>query len=148
MDELGRFSRRGTMRFAAKSSAHRHECRLTPYLNSIVPASQSAKRAEFFPADPAEVPKNVDGLGIDHLVQFKERLIRLQIGIIFCTSPAALFRGLRAPVDLNRRGQASDQANAIGDLLDPDVHRHALSQTHPGEDRIHRGKPLLVWLRV
>jgi hypothetical protein len=51
-------------------------------------------------------------------------------------------------IDLNRRRHAGYQANPIWYLINPDVHRHTLSKTYPSEDRVHRGKPLLVWLRV
>src|ERR1700733_10044764 len=53
----------------------------------------------------------------------------------------------RSRVDLDRRRHASDQANAIRYLINPDVHRHTLSKPYPSEDWVHRRKPLLVRLR-
>jgi nitroreductase len=39
------------------------------------------KRPEFFAARFAKVAKNVDGVLVDHLAQFKKRLVRLQVHI-------------------------------------------------------------------
>src|SRR5262245_10521446 len=56
--------------------------------------------------------------------------------------------GVRSGLYLDRSGYAGDETNAIGNLLDPDAHRHALGQPHPGEDRVDGGQPLLVGLRI
>jgi hypothetical protein len=55
---------------------------------------------------------------------------------------------LRSRVDLDRRRHAADEANTRRYLINPDVHRHTLTKPYSSEDRVHRGKPLLVWLRV
>jgi hypothetical protein len=59
-----------------------------------------------------------------------------------------LLRPRGSRIDLDRRRHAGDQANPIWHLIDLDAYRHALGQAHPGEDRVHRGKPLLVRLHV
>jgi len=41
-----------------------------------------------------------------------------------------------------------DQPHAIRYLIDVDAHGHALSEAHPGEDRVDRGDALLVGLRI
>ena len=51
---------------------------------------------------------------------------------------------LRARIDLNRRGHAGNQANAIRDLIDLDADRHALSEADPGEYRVDVREPLLI----
>jgi len=51
-------------------------------------------------------------------------------------------------IDLHGRRHAGHQANAIRHLIDVDVHRHALGEPHPGEDRVDRGEALQVGLRV
>src|SRR5208337_1981336 len=47
-------------------------------------------------------------------------------------------------VDLDGCGHAGDQANAIGDLIDFDADRHALSEADPGEHRVDVREPLLI----
>src|ERR1700722_12624517 len=59
------------------------------------------------------------------------------------TSPAFF-----VDVDLHGRGHAGDQTNAFRNLVDSDAYGHPLRQTHPGENRVDRGKPLLVGARV
>ena len=48
----------------------------------------------------------------------------------------------------HRRSHASHQSDAIRHLIDADAHRHALRKPDPGEDRIYRGEPRLIRLRV
>jgi hypothetical protein len=43
---------------------------------------------------------------------------------------------------------AGHQSDAIRHLINVDAHRDALRETHPGEDRIYRGEPCLIRLRV
>jgi glyoxylase-like metal-dependent hydrolase (beta-lactamase superfamily II) len=45
-------------------------------------------------------------------------------------------------------GHTLDQPHAIRHLIDVDAHWHALGKSHPGEDRVHRGEPRLIRLRV
>ena len=67
-------------------------------------------------------------------------------------SGSATGRSIRRPprsrVDLDRRGHAADEAHASWFLINPDVRRHTLSKPYPNEDRVYRGEPLLVRLRV
>ncbi len=51
-------------------------------------------------------------------------------------------------IDLHGGRHAGHQADAIRHLIDVDAHRHALRKAHPGEDRIYRGEPRLIRLRV
>jgi hypothetical protein len=62
----------------------------------------------------------------------------------YCSVPAPP----KSRIDLDRRRHTGDQANSIRYLINPDVHRNTLSKAYPSEDRVHRGKPLLVRLRV
>ena len=54
----------------------------------------------------------------------------------------------RSRIDLDRRCHSGDQVSAIRCLIYLDMYRHTLGKAHPSEDRVHRGKPLLVSLRV
>src|SRR5258707_2229151 len=63
-------------------------------------------------------------------------------------STASTLRQFRSRIDLNGSCHASHQADAIRHLIDVDAHRHALRKAHPGEDRIYRGEPSLIRLRV
>ena len=51
---------------------------------------------------------------------------------------------LRPRLDLNRRGHAGNEANAVGNLIDLDADRYALGEADPGEDRVDVGKSLLI----
>ena len=51
-------------------------------------------------------------------------------------------------VDLHSRSHPLDKLHALWDLIDVDADRDALRKTYPGEDRIDRGHPLIVGLRV
>ena len=57
-------------------------------------------------------------------------------------------RGSGSRIDLHGGGHAGRKHHALGHLIDVDAHRNALRQTHSGEDRIDRGEPLAVGLRV
>ena len=50
--------------------------------------------------------------------------------------------------DLHRRRQAGDELDPIRNLVDANAHRHALSQSHEGEDRVDRSEPRGVGNRV
>src|SRR5882757_687681 len=54
----------------------------------------------------------------------------------------------RLRIDLHGSCHASHQADAIRHLIDVDAHRHALRQTHSGEDQIYGGEPSLIRLCV
>ena len=58
------------------------ECR--SWVRTRAPVSEflSVERLEFFPTGFAEVAKNVDGVAIDHLLDLRERLVRLQISLV------------------------------------------------------------------
>src|ERR1700681_1867124 len=51
-------------------------------------------------------------------------------------------------IDLHRGRRASHQSDAIRYLIDVDAHRHALRKADPSEDRIYRGEPRLIRLRI
>jgi hypothetical protein len=51
-------------------------------------------------------------------------------------------------IDLYSSCHASHEAHAVRYLIDADAHRHALRKPYPGEDRIYRGEPRLIRLRV
>ena len=44
-------------------------------------------------------------------------------------------------IDLDGRGYAGDQANAVAQLIDPDGHRHAPDEPYLGENGIDGGRP-------
>jgi hypothetical protein len=54
----------------------------------------------------------------------------------------------RATIYLDSCRHAHHQAHALRRLINVDVHRHALREAHPGEDRIDWGEPRLIWLRI
>ena len=54
----------------------------------------------------------------------------------------------RRKIDLHGSSHAGHQADAIRYLIDVDADGHALRKADPGEDRIYRGKPRLIRLRV
>src|SRR5258706_16069930 len=62
--------------------------------------------------------------------------------------PRSTLRRSRLMIDLHGGGHASDQAYAIGHLIDCDAYRHALREPDPGEDRIYRGEPRPIRLCV
>jgi len=51
-------------------------------------------------------------------------------------------------IDLHGGGHASHQPDTLRRLIDVDAHRHALRETHPGEDWIYRGESWLIGLRI
>src|SRR5215470_4773228 len=51
-------------------------------------------------------------------------------------------------IDLHRCSHPGGEDHTLGYLIDVDAHWNALSQAHPGEDRIHRRQPLPVGLCV
>src|SRR6202008_229478 len=65
-----------------------------------------------------------------------------------CSPSLSPFRRLSARLNLHRRGQPSDQAYAVGYVLNLYSHGHSLGQAHPREDRVDLGKTELVGLRV
>src|SRR5712675_3078063 len=63
-----------------------------------------------------------------------------------CSASTLRRFGLR--IDLHGGRHTSRQPDTIRHLIDVDAHRQALRQAHPGEDRIYRGQPCLIGLRV
>jgi hypothetical protein len=63
----------------------------------------------------------------------------------FC-DPQLRAAGLAAQPDPLRSGR--QPVDPIRDLIDPNALGHPLGGPHPGEDRIDRGKPLLVGLSI
>jgi hypothetical protein len=51
-------------------------------------------------------------------------------------------------IDLHSSCHASHEAQAVRYLIDVNAHRHALRKPYPGENRIYRGEPRLIRLRV
>ena len=47
-------------------------------------------------------------------------------------------------IDLDGRGHAGNETNAMGDLIDFDADRHALSEPYPREDRVDVRYPLVI----
>src|SRR5713226_5554397 len=65
-----------------------------------------------------------------------------------CYGTGSTLRRFRLRIDLHGGGHASHQPDAIRHLINVDAHRHALRKTHPGKNRIYRGKSRLIRLRV
>lgn len=51
-------------------------------------------------------------------------------------------------LDLDGRGHAGDQPNAIGNRIDPNADRHALSEADPSEYGVDIREPLLIGVRI
>ncbi len=51
-------------------------------------------------------------------------------------------------IDLDRGRHSRRQRHALRHFIDVDAHGYALGKAHPSEDRIDRGNPLLIGLRV
>src|SRR6266446_5910900 len=54
----------------------------------------------------------------------------------------------RPRIDLHSSRHPGCEDHTLRHLIDVDAHRNALRQAHPGEDRVDRGEPLPVGLRV
>jgi hypothetical protein len=57
-------------------------------------------------------------------------------------------RGTGFIIDLDRGRHPGREDDVLRDLVNVDAHRYPLSQSHPGENRVHGGNPLIVGLRV
>src|SRR5208337_814535 len=67
-------------------------------------------------------------------------------------SQAGWLSSVRGPstsrINLDGRSQAGNQTNAIGNLIDFDADRHALSEPDPSEDRVDVRHPLVIGVRI
>jgi hypothetical protein len=56
--------------------------------------------------------------------------------------------GTGSIVDLNRGRHAGREDDILRDLIDVDAHRDALGESHPSENGVHGGNPLIVGLCI
>jgi hypothetical protein len=55
---------------------------------------------------------------------------------------------IRPGIDLHSGGPPGREDYALRHLIDVDAYRNTLGKPHPGKDRVDRGDPLFVGLRI